>query len=71
MMILDLLMQRLLSLVIIYVFDMSYQQKFTASQPIKIEFKFDGFVPSDINGYALVLTNILESVSSDVQKHFD
>ena len=39
------------------VFDIIYQKNFTASQPIKVEFKFDGVVPNDINGYALVLTN--------------
>ena len=39
------------------VFDIRYQQDFTAPQPMKIEFKFDGVVPNDINGYALVLTN--------------
>ena len=29
---------------IFYVSDIQYQQNFTASQPIKVEFKFDGFV---------------------------
>ena len=33
-----------------YVFDIRYQQNFTASQPIKVKFKFDGVVPNDING---------------------
>ena len=37
-----------------YVFDIRYQQIFTASQKFKVEFKFDGVVPNDINGYALV-----------------
>ena len=55
----------------IYVFDMSYQQNFTGSQPIKEEFKTDGVVANDINGYASVLTNELVSVSSDGQPHFD
>ena len=41
----------------LYVFDIRYQKDFTNSQPIKVEFKFDGIVPNDINGYALVLTN--------------
>ena len=54
-----------------YVFDIRYQKNYTASQPIKIEFKFDGVVPNDINGYALVLTNKLVSISSDGQRHFD
>ena len=44
---------------------------FTASQPIKAEFKLAGFNPNDINDFALVLTNTLVSVSSDGQRHFD
>ena len=55
----------------LYVFDIRYQKNFTASQPIKVEFKFDGVVPNDINGYALVLTNKLISISSDGNRHFD
>ena len=55
----------------LYVFDIRYQKNFTNSQPIKVEFKLDGVVPNDINGYALVLTNKLVSVSSDGQRHFD
>ena len=55
----------------LYVFEIRYQQNFTASQPIKVEFKFDGVVPIDINAYALVLTNKLLSISSDGNRHFD
>ena len=44
---------------------------FTASQPIKLEFKFDGVVSNDINEYALVLANKLVSIGSDGQRHFD
>ena len=55
----------------LYVCDTRYQQTFTASQPIKVEIKIDGVVPNDVNGYALLLTNKLVSVSSDGQKHFD
>ena len=55
----------------LYVFDIRYQKKFTKSQPIKVEFKFEGVVPNDINGYALVLTNKLVPISSDGQRHFD
>ena len=55
----------------LYVFDIRYQKNFTNSQPIKVEFKFEGVVPNDINGYALVLTNKLVSISSDGQRHFD
>ena len=56
---------------ILSVFDIRYQQHFIASQPIKVEFNFDGVVPNDINGYALVLTNKLVSISSDGQRYFD
>ena len=55
----------------LYVFDIRYQQNFTASQPMKVENNFDGVVPNDINGYALVLTSKLVSISSDGQRHFD
>ena len=55
----------------LYVFDIRYQKNFTNSQPIKVEFKFNGVVPNDINEYALVLTNRLTSISSDGQRHFD
>ena len=54
----------------LYVFDIRCQENFTALQPNKVEFKFDAVVPNDINGYALVLTNQLVTVSSDGQKHF-
>ena len=37
----------------LYPFDIRYQESFTAAQPIKVQFKFDGVVPIDINGYAL------------------
>ena len=53
----------------LYVFDIS--EKFTASQPIKVKIKFDGVVPNDIKGYALVLTNKIISLGSDEQRHFD
>ena len=55
----------------LYVFDIRYQKNFTAFQPIEVEFKFDGVVPNDTNGYALVLTNKIVSISSDGQRHFD
>ena len=55
----------------LYVSDVRYQKNFTAFQPNKVEFEFDGVVPNDINGYALVLTNKLVSISSDGQRHFD
>ena len=55
----------------IYAFDIRYQENFESSQPIKVEFKFDGVVPAGIYGYALVLTNRLISISSDGQRMFD
>ena len=55
----------------LFVFDIRYQKDYTASQPIKVEFKFDGVVPNNVNGYALVLANKLISISSDGQWHFD
>ena len=55
----------------LYVFDIRYQKNFTNSHSIKIEFKFEEVVPNDRNGYALVLTNKLISISSDGQRHFD
>ena len=55
----------------IYVFDIRYHKNFQSSQPIKVEFKFDGVVPAGIYGYALVLTNRLISISSDGQRMFD
>ena len=55
----------------LYVFDKRYQKNFANYQPIEAEFKFDGVIPNDINGYALVLTNKLVSISSDGQLHFD
>ena len=60
-----------LGYIFIYVFVIRYQQNFTASQPITVEFKFDGVVPNYINVYALVLTNKLVSTNSDGQRHCD
>ena len=55
----------------LYVFDIRCQKNFTNSQPIKVEFKFNGVVSNDIYGYALVILNRLFSRSSDGQRHFD
>ena len=55
----------------IYAFDIRYQKHFESSQPIKVEFKFDGAIPAGIYGYALVITNKLISISSDSQRMFD
>ena len=67
----DLQISGLMMLVIIYVFNRNYQQNFTTSQPTKVEYKFDGVVSNNINGYALVLTNKLVSVNSNGQRHSD
>ena len=55
----------------LYNCDKTYQEIVTASQPIKVEVKFDGVVPKDINGYALVLTNKIVRVISDGVRHSD
>ena len=55
----------------IYAFDVRYQKNFESSQPVKVEFKFDGVIPAGIYDYALVLTNRLFSISSDGQRMFD
>ena len=55
----------------IYAFDIRYQKNFESSQPIKVEFKFDGVIPAGIYGYALVLTKRIISISSDGQRMFD
>ena len=47
------------------------RKTFESSQPIKVEFKFDGIVPAGIYCYALVLTNRLVIISSDGQRMFD
>ena len=55
-----------------YVFDLSKQRDITASQPIRLEFKFNAAIDvADYIAYALVLTPKLISISSDGQKHFD
>ena len=55
----------------LFVFDMRCQQNFTVFQPIQVELKNVGVVPNGTNGYALVLTNKLLSISSDSQRIFD
>ena len=55
----------------IYAFDIRYQENFENSQPVKIVFKFSENIPAGINGYALVLTNRLASISSDGQRMSD
>ena len=55
----------------VHIFDLRYQKNFEGGQLVKVEFKLDGVVPAGIYGYALVLTNGLESISSDGQRTFD
>ena len=56
---------------IIYAFDIRYQEKLQSSQPIEVEFIFDGVIPGGIYGYALVSTNRIITISSDGQRMFD
>ena len=53
----------------IYVFDIRYQNIFTATQPIKVELKLGGVVPDNVNGHELVLEKELVSLSSDGQRY--
>ena len=55
----------------LHVFDIRYQKNFESAQAIKVEFKISALLPGGINGYALVSTNRLVSISSDVQQMFD
>ena len=69
-MIFDLQMQGLMELLQFIYFRYRISTKFHSFPTIKDEFKFDGDVLNDINGYGPVLTNKLVSVGSDGQKHF-
>ena len=51
--------------------EMRWQQIFTAAQPVKLELKIDGALLNHVNGYVLVSTDKLVSVSGDLQRHFD
>ena len=55
----------------LYGFDIQYQKKIEADQPIKVEFRFFEDVPAVIYDFALVLTNKLVSICSDGQRHFN
>ena len=63
----------MITLVIIYVFDIHHHQDYSSAQAIKVRFDFRPAVPAATNliGYALLLTNKLVSVSSDGQRQFD
>ena len=55
-----------------YVFDLSKQKDHIASQPIRLEFKFNAAIDvANFVAYALVLIPKLISISSDGQRHFD
>ena len=55
-----------------YVFDLSKQKDNFASQPIRLEFKFNAAIDvADYIAYAVVLTPKLISITSDGQRHFD
>ena len=41
----------------LYIFDIRYQKNIENAQSIKLEFKFGGVAPEEINACALVLTN--------------
>ena len=71
MMISDLQTLGLMTLDINICFRYKTTEKLYKFPTIKEEFKFDGVVPDDKNGYILVLTNKLVSVSSGGQHHFD
>ena len=55
----------------IYGFDIRYQKNFENAQPVKVEFNFSENINAGINGYALVLTNRLASITSDGNRMFD
>ena len=55
----------------IHSFDIRFQKSFESGQSVKVEFELDVIVPAVIYGYALVLTNILASISSYGQRMFD
>ena len=46
---------------------MGFQKNLESAQSIEVEFKLSENIPAGIYGYALVLTNKLISISSDVQ----
>ena len=54
-----------------YVSHIRYRKEFSEAQPINIEFNFDGVVPAVVNEYAISLTNIMISNSSDGQRQWD
>ena len=61
---------KIMVFVVNFLFSVKNFKNFKASQPVKLEFTFDGAVPDKIN-YALLLTNELVIVNSDGQRRFD
>ena len=57
----------------LYVFDVRHHQDSSSAQRIKVRFDFRPAVPAatNLNGYALSITNKKLSISSDGQSHFD
>ena len=55
----------------LYVFDIRYQKKLESAQPIELEYRFSENIPAGIISHALVLTNKLDSIGRDGQRHFN
>ena len=55
----------------IHAFDIRYQKTCRSRQPVKVELKLDKIVPAGVNGYPLLLTIRLVSISSDGQRMLD
>ena len=53
------------------VFDIRYQKNYQSGQSVKVEVKLKKIVPAGVYGYALVLKNILVSISSEGQRMLD
>ena len=53
-----------------HIFDIRYLKNLKSAQSIKVKFKFPANIPAGSYGYALVITIILISISSDGQRFF-
>ena len=69
-MILDCLMMVMI-VVLIYTVSIRYQKNFENAQPIKVDAKFSENFPAGKDGFVLVLTSRLVSISSDGQRMCD
>ena len=54
----------------LHAFDVRYEKNSETAQLIEVEFELSANVDAGIYGYALVLTNKIVSISSDVPRHF-